>query len=137
MADQTPRSIFDDFLEERGRLYWEKVGEYVDSAVDRWKEVKPDVEGVWKFLENSCTSYSYVAFKDPFEAFVVLHHTKNARAIFHGTLGGKDVLKDAFWEKTSFPWVQLAFHAFQQDCEDGVLAKLGKEFDEAESLPEG
>lgn len=139
-SDTTPAEIIADVLEERGRLYWEQVGKIADSAVDEWKRINPDnlpyaewvkvpgsdPEAIISFVEKACKSLAVVAYKDPFEAFVVLHHSKHPSAVLNTKVGPstKRIIKEKFPATGPFPWTMLALNAFFNDCGDTVNERL-------------
>lgn len=134
MSDHTPREIVNDYLEERGRLYWEKVGELVDSFMDsRERELmlSPDVLAL---MRDACRAYGREAFKEPFEAFVAIHSSKNpnggVRKSFRRHFAH---VEEIFPENGSFPFTSFAVNALYHDCFMMVKDRLRTQT----ALPEG
>ncbi len=104
----------------------------VDSAMDEWKEVNPgnlsvsdwmDVPGqnrlaIVEFIEKACRSIAVATYKDSFEAFVVLLHSKHSNAFVSTSLesSSKKILKENFTKDGPFPWMLLALNALGGDC---------------------
>lgn len=136
MSDTTPAEIIADVLEERGRLYWETVGKFVDHSLDDWKAVKPNEASLWELLRGACGAYGFIAFEKPFDAFVVLHHSKHANSgVFNG-LETVDKMKVAFGPDKPFPWSLMAVNAFFFDCSQIVKDRLKGELSST-VLPQG
>lgn len=134
--DTTPAEIVADVTEERGRLYWEQVGKIADSAMDEWNRVNPDKVpiSIWmttagndrdvlsKFIEQACRAFAAGTYENPFEAFIVLRHSKYPNALLNTKMGPstKSIIKDKFPKDGPFPWRVLALNAFYVDCCEAV-----------------
>lgn len=135
MSDTTPVEIVNDYLEERGRLYWEMVNKFVETSLDDWKAVKPKIDVLWDLLEKACRAYGLIAFAKPFDAFVVMHHSKHPTAAVYNNMGRQNTLIKHFSKGSLFPWKLMAINAFYCDCNVIVFEKLAEEFDNLGLLP--
>lgn len=137
VTDHTPAEIVADVIEERGRLYWEMVGKFVDNSVEEWKTAKPSVTILWDLLENACRAHGKVAFEDPFNAFIVLKHSKHPNAALYNNTGKRRPIDKVFAKGLDFPWVLVAVNAFYSDCASLVNERLAEDFKNLEVLPHG
>lgn len=134
--EPTPAELIADVIEERGRLYWETVDKFVETMLDEWKLIKPRQATWWEHLRSSCGAYGFIAFDKPFDAFIVLYHSKHANSgVFNG-LESLDKMKLAFAAGKPFPWSLLAVNALFYDCASILREKLKGEL-HPEVLPHG